>query len=588
MTNTLKQDTTLLSVINAVDEALALSDEPQQILDLALDTLLKVLPIDCCWIQLLDEKNDKLTLAAQRGFTPKMMKEMASIKLEQGINTHAVQPGKPIAVSELPADVRYSWVLPGKVGSHSFAAVPLSSPGRIQGVMGVASSAAGQFTTEMVALLATIASQISIALDKANLYQQARKKERQLRESEARILEQRQISDAISRLTKTITYKESVGEAFEPFAKQLRELMDFNYLSISLIEGNTVRATAISPTVATELSTAATYPLKDSVTGWVARHKTTLIEPELTEEHLPPHDNTRLSKGLKSSIHVPLSSKGEVSGCLNLYSSRPGTYGERERMILEQLAVQIAGVVQYLILYSQERAHRIELERQAAERLDFTRAVSHELKTPLTSIIAAAEMLSEELQKKAPGYQQRLVQNIVHSAHSLETNIEELLNTTKKKTLQLQLLSLNIGGLLEQVSEHFQPVAERKQQHLVADLPDSLPLISGDPQRLAQVVRNLLMNASKFTPTGGSITLRAKKQNANLVIAVEDNGIGIPEDEQGKLFEPYYRVEADRRRFSGVGLGLALSKQIVELHGGTIWVESEPGKGSTFAFSLPL
>ena len=106
--------------------------------------------------------------------------------------------------------------------------------------------------------------------------------------------------------------------------------------------------------------------------------------------------------------------------------------------------------------------------------------------------------------------------------------------------------------------------------------------------QLEQVLRNLLMNAIKFTPPGGSISLRAMKQDNSLVVEVQDSGIGIAKEKQAGLFQPYFRAEPDRQLFPGIGLGLALSKQIVELHGGRIWVDSEPGKGSTFAFSLPL
>jgi len=120
------------------------------------------------------------------------------------------------------------------------------------------------------------------------------------------------------------------------------------------------------------------------------------------------------------------------------------------------------------------------------------------------------------------------------------------------------------------------------------DLPSSLPIIHGDGQRLEQVVLNLMTNATKFTPKGGNITLRARKRDDGLVIEVQDTGIGIAKDEQARLFQPYSRLNADRQRHPGLGLGLALAKQVVELHGGKIWVESEPGKGSTFSFSLPL
>ena len=240
-------------------------------------------------------------------------------------------------------------------------------------------------------------------------------------------------------------------------------------------------------------------------------------------------------------------------------------------------------------LYSQERASRIELERQKGEWFHFTSAIAHELKTPLTSIIAGAELLSEELQGEVPEPHQKLVQNIVRSARSLETNLDELLDITKMRSLvEVQLSPLNIRGLIEQVTEYLKPIAERKEQALIVDLPDFLPSVNADAQRLEQVLRNLVMTAVKFTPPGGRINLRARKQEGSLVVEVQDSGIGIAREKQAGLFEPYYRAEVDRELFPGMGLGLALSKQILELHGGKIWVDSQPGKGSTFAFSLPL
>ena len=109
-----------------------------------------------------------------------------------------------------------------------------------------------------------------------------------------------------------------------------------------------------------------------------------------------------------------------------------------------------------------------------------------------------------------------------------------------------------------------------------------------DEDRLRQIILNLLSNASKFTPDGGKIILRAREKAANLILEVEDTGPGISDKDQKWLFEPYYRVERERERISGLGLGLALSKTLVELHGGQIWVKSQVGQGSTFGFSLPL
>lgn len=408
--------------------------------------------------------------------------------------------------------------------------------------------------------------------------------------AEQKILEQSRELEAISRLTKVISSDISLGGVFDTFAQELKGLVGFDRVTISLIEGDKVRFLAVSSAVETELKRQTTYPLEGSATGWVAKHQKTFIAPDLARERLFPHEDVKLKIGLRSSIYVPLFSKGEVFGSLNLSSFQPNAYGEREQAILEQLAAQIAGVIENARLYSQERAERIALERQAKEGSEFIAAISHELKTPLTSIIASGDLLSEEIRGEKQEPQRRLIQNIVNSAHSLQAKLDELMDAGKKgaRLPQLQLKPLDIKFLLEDISGQVSPVTKSKEQSLILDLPDSLPMVGADAHQLEQVLLNLLTNATKFTPKGGSIILRAKKQDANLVIEVQDSGIGIPKEEQARLFQPYYRVESDRQRYPGLGLGLALAKQIVELHGGKIWVESKLGKGSTFAFSLPL
>jgi len=230
------------------------------------------------------------------------------------------------------------------------------------------------------------------------------------------------------------------------------------------------------------------------------------------------------------------------------------------------------------------------METKEEEWLRFMDTISHELKTPLTSIIAAAGLLAEELEVTGDESYQRLIQTIIHNANTLETRLAELMDIVKTGTgrLQLQFEPVNIKSLLQGIGWQISPLLQGKEQSLNMDLPSSLPIIHGDGQRLEQVVLNLMTNATKFTPKGGNITLRARKRDTGLVIEIQDTGIGIAKDEQARIFQPYSRLSADRRRHPGLGLGLALAKQVVELHGGKIWVESEPGKGSTFSFSLPL
>jgi signal transduction histidine kinase len=228
------------------------------------------------------------------------------------------------------------------------------------------------------------------------------------------------------------------------------------------------------------------------------------------------------------------------------------------------------------------------METKEEEWLRFVDTLSHELKTPLTSIIAAAGLLAEELETSDQPHQ-KLIQTIIHNANTLETRLAELLDIVKTGTgkLQLQVGPVDMKSLVLGTCQQISPMLRGKKQKLNTDLPDSLPIIHGDGQRLEQVLLNLLNNAAKFTGEGGNILVRVRKDDASLIVDVQDNGIGIAREEQPRLFKPYSRLSADRQRHPGLGLGLALAKQVVELHGGRIWVESEAGKGSTFSFSLP-
>jgi signal transduction histidine kinase len=229
------------------------------------------------------------------------------------------------------------------------------------------------------------------------------------------------------------------------------------------------------------------------------------------------------------------------------------------------------------------------METKEEEWLRFIDTLSHELKTPLTSIIAAAGLLAEELENTADKSSQKLIQTIIQNAGTLEKRLAELLDIVKTGSgkIQLQLEPVDIKSLVQGVCMQITPLLQGKEQKLSTELPVSLPIVHGDGQRLEQVLLNLMTNAVKFTPQGGSISIKVREEDSGLLVAVTDNGVGIATEEQPRLFKPYSRISADRQRQPGLGLGLALAKQVVELHGGRIWVESEAGKGSTFSFFLP-
>ncbi|MBE0479783.1 MAG: PAS domain S-box protein [Dehalococcoidia bacterium] len=236
-------------------------------------------------------------------------------------------------------------------------------------------------------------------------------------------------------------------------------------------------------------------------------------------------------------------------------------------------------------LYRQERSLRLQLESEMKRRVEFSRALAHELKTPLTSVLASSDLLVSEI---ADEPLRGLARNISRGASNLNSRIDELLDLAKGEvgTLSVKMEPVNPLQLLKETGQGMVPVAASQQQSMILDLPPRLGPVQGDASRLQQVVTNLLSNAIKFTPRGGKIILRAREKDGDLVVEVQDTGPGISPEDQKRLFEPYQRL--DKEHLSGLGLGLALSKMLVELQKGKIWARSQPGKGSVFSFSLPL
>lgn len=234
-----------------------------------------------------------------------------------------------------------------------------------------------------------------------------------------------------------------------------------------------------------------------------------------------------------------------------------------------------------------ETGLRSDLEAEVTKRGEFTRVLVHELQTPVTSILASSELLTLELPE---GALLQLANIVNRGASNLNRQIGELLDLARGETgaLELTVTSMEPLPLSQAVLDELVPVAARRGQRLTADLPSHLSQIVADQDRLRQVILNLLNNAFKYTPEGGSVILRAGEEDGGLVVEIEDTGSGIPQEYQDRIFDLFYRVPDAKGRAAGSGIGLALCKKLVELHGGHIWVKSREGGGSTFGFSVPL
>ena len=237
-------------------------------------------------------------------------------------------------------------------------------------------------------------------------------------------------------------------------------------------------------------------------------------------------------------------------------------------------------------LLKQEQALQAELKEQSEQRIEFTRALVHELKTPLTPLLVSSDYLAENLTEEP---YISFARNIQLGANNLSKRISELLDIARGEVgiLKLERKYLYPRAFLKKIYSFMLPEAERNGLHFNLSINGKLPMVFVDAGRIQQVLLNLLNNSFKFTRRNGTVNLKAEAQNSNIVFEIEDTGCGISQEAQRTLFRPYNRQKNMGDALGGLGLGLFLSKMLVELHGGKIWLESTRGKGSRFFFSIP-
>ena len=235
--------------------------------------------------------------------------------------------------------------------------------------------------------------------------------------------------------------------------------------------------------------------------------------------------------------------------------------------------------------------HAVELDQMKS---DFVSTVSHELRTPMTSIKGYADLMLMGAAGPVAASQARYLQVIKNNADRLSMLVNDLLDISRFETgkTELDLRPLDLTQLIEQVVHgHLQGRIQHEQKSLdlATEYTPSLPLVQGDHARVTQILNNLLDNAFNYTPAGGSITVRARANNRFVYVSIIDTGIGITPENQQKVFERFFRAGHNEvQAVAGTGLGLSIVQSLVQMHGGTLELHSEPEKGSTFTFSLPV
>ncbi|WP_407356720.1 PAS domain S-box protein [Methanolobus sp. WCC5] len=234
---------------------------------------------------------------------------------------------------------------------------------------------------------------------------------------------------------------------------------------------------------------------------------------------------------------------------------------------------------------------KIEAETASRTKSEFLANMSHELRTPLNSIIGFSDVMLEGIAGKVDAKQERYLNHISNSGRHLLNIINDILDISKVEAGKMELEPdiIDVEAVIKEIVTITETLASRKKIRVITELCENMPNVLADRSKLRQIMYNLMGNAIKFTGDGGKISIITDFSENKLYVSVTDTGIGISPEDQKKLFKPFSQIDASiSRKYEGTGLGLALVKELVELHGGKIWVQSEPGRGSKFTFELPV
>jgi PAS domain S-box-containing protein len=300
-----------------------------------------------------------------------------------------------------------------------------------------------------------------------------------------------------------------------------------------------------------------------------------------------------------SLIAVPMITQGKILGVLASSITTPSRqFTAADLRLATALADRAALAIENARLYEQERVLRQTLEglnRQIQDvnrrKTEFVTLVSHELRTPLTSIMGYTELLLEGQGGALSRRQREWLGIIAGNLDRLGKLIDDLLDIPRIEAgkIELQRTPLDLISLIREVARALRPLIEAKGQQLRLELAEALPAIMGDADRVVQVLTNLLSNAQKYTPSGGHITITAHGEPGRVRISVADTGIGLAPEDQVQVFTPFFRAQHRATQdVGGMGLGLAITRALVELHGGEITVTSTRGQGTIFSFTLPI
>jgi GAF domain-containing protein len=499
---------------------------------------------------------------------------------------------RTVHIHDALADDTYTYREAQELGGfRTLLSVPLLQQGRAIGVIALWRTIVRPFGAEEIALVESFADQAVIAIQNVGLFEETR----------TALERQTAVSEVLKTISSTVF---DLNPTLQTVMENAARLSDADIAWMlhrdSADEGARItggfryaRTPELLALLGTSRGPVTLDPRSDfalSLMGRVFSQGRTIAVDDAAADPLLYRTSQRVREtATRSVLAVPVIADGQVTEVMVLSRQTVRPFTEREVALVETFADQAAIAIKNVKLFTEIQQKGRELEVANRHKSEFLANMSHELRTPLNAIIGFSEVLLQGIFGPLNDKQREYQDDVLTSGKHLLTLINDILDLSKIEAgrMELEPTTFTMAAALD---SGFTIVRERAARHgitLRAELPKDLPPVEADERKVKQILYNLLSNAVKFTPDGGRVEVRASAQDGELRIDVRDTGIGIAPEDQARVFEEFRQVGRERSR-EGTGLGLTLTKRFVELHGGRLWLESEPGKGSTFSFTLPL